>query len=96
MFEQLIGWASAAVIVWVFAEAILHERGTCVAMVVRRAASAPTWSLHRLETAMKFLSGRLRRLKRWKSTALAVVPEATTGVAWPGARVGTEGTQRRN
>lgn len=36
MIEQLIGWASAAVIAWVFAEAILHDRGTCVAMVVRR------------------------------------------------------------
>ena len=100
MFEQLIGWASAAVIVWVIAEAILHERGTCVARVVRRAGSAPTWSFHRLETAMRFLSGGRRRLKRWenggKTTAPAVMPGAPRGETWPGAPVGTEATQRRN
>lgn len=67
MFEQLIGWSSAAIIVWVFVEAILHERGTCVARVVRRAGSAPTWRLHRLETAMRILSVGRRRLERLKN-----------------------------
>jgi hypothetical protein len=67
MFEQLIGWSSAAIIVWVFAEAVLHERGTCVAMVVRRARFAPTRSLHRLETAMRLISAGRRRLKRWEN-----------------------------
>ena len=40
MFEQFIGWASATVIVWIFTEAILHARGSCVAMVLKRAVSA--------------------------------------------------------
>lgn len=40
MFEQFIGWASAAVIVWIFTEAILHERGSCVAKVVKQTVSA--------------------------------------------------------
>ncbi len=40
MFEQFIGWASATVIVWIFTEAILHQRGSCVAMVVKHAVSA--------------------------------------------------------
>jgi hypothetical protein len=40
MFEQFIGWMSAAVIAWIFAEAILYEKGTCVAMVVRRSRTA--------------------------------------------------------
>ncbi len=40
MFEQFIGWASATVMVWIFTEAILHERGSCVAKVVKQAVSA--------------------------------------------------------
>lgn len=40
MVVQIIGWASAALILWIFTEAILHERGTCVAMVVKKAGSA--------------------------------------------------------
>lgn len=40
MFEQFIGWTSATVIVWIFTEAILHERGSCVAMVVKHTVSA--------------------------------------------------------
>jgi len=40
MFVQFIGWASAALIVWIFTEAILHERGTCVAMVIKTAVCA--------------------------------------------------------
>ena len=40
MFEQFIGWASATVIVWIFTEAILRERGSCVAMVVKHTVSA--------------------------------------------------------
>jgi hypothetical protein len=40
MVVQLIGWASAALILWIFTEAILHERGTCVAMVIKKAGSA--------------------------------------------------------
>ncbi len=40
MFEQFIGWASATVIVWIFTEAILHERGSCVATVVKHTVAA--------------------------------------------------------
>jgi hypothetical protein len=40
MVVELIGWVSTAVVVWVFTEAFLHERGTCVAMAVRRTGSA--------------------------------------------------------